>query len=244
MITYGQSINKALDEKLASDNSVVFLGEDIRDPYGGAFKLTKGLSTKHPNQVINTPMSEYALAGVVAGMAVRGLKPVLEIMFGDFITICADQIINHATKFRWMYNDQVRVPMVIRTPMGGRRGYGPTHSQTIEKLFLGVPGLKVVAPSHFHDVGELLISAIDDEYPVLFIENKLLYPRKLEQIKDGYVSDFNAENDKVTFNSLTLSNSDFEEDMVSIITYGGMLPFVVDAANDPVSYTHLRAHET
>jgi len=147
MITYGQSINKALDEKLKIDKKVILLGEDIKEPYGGAFKITKELSKKHPNQVINTPMSEYALTGVITGMAIRGLKPVLEIMFGDFITICADQLINHATKFNWMYNNQVRVPIVIRTPMGGRRGYGPTHSQTIEKMYLGIPGLKVIAPS-------------------------------------------------------------------------------------------------
>jgi pyruvate/2-oxoglutarate/acetoin dehydrogenase E1 component len=109
-------------------------------------------------------------------MALRGLRPVVEIMFGDFITLIADQLINHIAKFRWMYNDQVHVPLVIRTPMGGRRGYGPTHSQTLEKLFLGVPGLRVLAPSSIGDPGGLLSRAIlEDDDPVLFIENKLLY---------------------------------------------------------------------
>lgn len=232
MITYGQSINKALDEKLKIDKKVILLGEDIKEPYGGAFKITKGLSDKHPDQVINTPMSEYALTGVITGMAIRGLKPVLEIMFGDFITICADQLINHATKFSWMYNNQVKVPIVIRTPMGGRRGYGPTHSQTIEKMYLGIPGLKVIAPSHFHDVGNLLVISIDGESPVLFIENKLLYPRKLVGLKDGYMNDFSARVSKNPYYSVTLSNADFEESDVTVLTYGGMLPYVIDAVNE------------
>jgi pyruvate/2-oxoglutarate/acetoin dehydrogenase E1 component len=119
-------------------------------------------------------------------MAMRGMRPVVEIMFGDFLTLAADQLINHIAKFRWMYHDQVRVPVVIRTPMGGRRGYGPTHSQTLEKLFLGVPGLKVVAPCALQaddgemDAGQLLQEAIADEEPVIFIENKLLYLSQLQ----------------------------------------------------------------
>jgi pyruvate/2-oxoglutarate/acetoin dehydrogenase E1 component len=109
-------------------------------------------------------------------MALRGLRPVVEIMFGDFVTLIADQVINHVSKFRWMYNEQVRVPLVIRTPMGGRRGYGPTHSQTLEKLFMGVPGLIVLAPTILGDPGELLCDAIlKCNDPVLFVENKLLY---------------------------------------------------------------------
>jgi pyruvate/2-oxoglutarate/acetoin dehydrogenase E1 component len=115
-------------------------------------------------------------------MALRGLHPIVEIMFGDFVTLIADQLINHSAKFRWMYNDAVRVPMVVRTPMGGRRGYGPTHSQSLEKIYLGIPGLKVVAPNTLGDAGKLLKAAIDDEDPVLFIEHKLLYARpQLEQ---------------------------------------------------------------
>jgi pyruvate/2-oxoglutarate/acetoin dehydrogenase E1 component len=117
--------------------------------------------------VITTPISEAGIVGVAAGMALRGLLPVVEIMFGDFITLIADQVINHAAKFRWMYNNQVRVPIVIRTPMGGRRGYGPTHSQTMEKFFIGVPGLRVLAPNTFCDPGDLLSKAIfEDNDPV------------------------------------------------------------------------------
>lgn len=232
MITYGQSINEALDKKLEIDNKVILLGEDICDPYGGAFKITKGLSTKYPHRVINTPMSENALTGIAAGLAIRGMKPVLEIMFGDFITLCTDQIINHATKFSWMYNDQVKVPMVIRTPMGGRRGYGATHSQTLEKIYLGIPGIKIIAPSYFHNPGKQLIDAIDDNNPILFIEHKLLYSRKIGELKNGYIFDFAAKREGDKFETIIMSTTDFEEDRVSLLTYGGMLPWVVEAASE------------
>jgi pyruvate/2-oxoglutarate/acetoin dehydrogenase E1 component len=171
-----EALNAALHRAFATDDRVCLLGEDILDPYGGAFKVTRGLSTTYPSRVMTTPISEAGIVGVGIGMALRGLRPVVEIMFGDFITLAADQLVNHASKFRWMYNDQVRVPLVIRTPMGGRRGYGPTHSQTLEKLFLGVPGLQVLSPTTLGDPGELLYRVIlEAEDPVLFIENKLLY---------------------------------------------------------------------
>jgi 2-oxoisovalerate dehydrogenase E1 component len=175
------AINQGLHKAFETDPTVVMLGEDILDPYGGAFKVTKGLSSGFPNRVLGTPISEAGIVGVAAGMAMRGLRPVVEIMFGDFLTLAADQLINHIAKFRWMYNDQVRVPIVIRTPMGGRRGYGPTHSQTLEKHFLGVPGLKVLAPSDLGDPGALLLDAIQDEDPVLLIENKLLYTQTIQE---------------------------------------------------------------
>lgn len=176
MPTVLESLNSGLHQALAADERVLLLGEDLLDPYGGAFKVTRRLSDTFPGRVLATPISEAGMTGVAAGMALRGLRPVVEIMFGDFVALIADQVINHAAKFRWMYNDQVRVPLVIRTPMGGRRGYGPTHSQTLEKLFLGVPGLQVIAPCEFGNPGELLRQAIlENEDPLIFIENKLLY---------------------------------------------------------------------
>ena len=170
-------INSALTEAFESRDDVYLLGEDVLDPYGGAFKVTQGLSTKLPERVITTPVSEGAISGVAAGMALRGWRPILEIMFGDFIALGFDQTVNGIAKFRAMFDDQVRVPLVVRTPMGGRRGYGPTHSQTLEKVLLGVPGIKVVAPSECHDIGALLHAAIADDDPVFFIENKLMYGR-------------------------------------------------------------------
>jgi len=191
------SLNTGLQQALAEDERVVLLGEDILDPYGGAFKVTRGLSSAFPGRVLTTPISEAGIVGLAAGMAMRGLRPVVEIMFGDFITLTADQVINHATKFRWMYNDQVRVPMVIRTPMGGRRGYGPTHSQSLEKLFLGVPGLRVLAPTHFGDPGALLKEAIlKSDDPLLFVENKLLYLHPIQQ--DGSMLDFDLSEIKIS----------------------------------------------
>lgn len=180
MTTVLESLNAGLHRAMTVDERVYLLGEDILDPYGGAFKVTRGLSTEFPGRVITTPISEAGIVGVGAGMALRGLLPVVEIMFGDFVTLIADQVINHLSKFRWMYNEQVRVPLVIRTPMGGRRGYGPTHSQTLEKLFLGVPGLITISPNVYSDPGELLSKAIlDIQDPVLFVENKLLYLQRL-----------------------------------------------------------------
>ena len=123
---------------LKADPRLVMIGEDIEGAYGGAFKVTKTLSHEFPGRVRNTPISEAAIVGLGNGIALGGMLPVVEIMFGDFLTLCADQIINHAAKFRFMYNDQVTVPLIIRTPMGGKRGYGPTHSQSIEKHFLGL----------------------------------------------------------------------------------------------------------
>jgi 2-oxoisovalerate dehydrogenase E1 component len=182
-----QSLNAALHQAMQADGRVLLLGEDILDPYGGAFKVTRGLSTVYPARVLATPISEAGIVGVAAGMALRGLRPVVEIMFGDFVTLIADQVINHIAKFRWMYHDQVRLSLVIRTPMGGRRGYGPTHSQTLERLFLGVPGLKVVAPCALA-AGTVLQQAIADDDPVFFVENKLLYLAPLQP--PGSLPDF------------------------------------------------------
>jgi pyruvate dehydrogenase E1 component beta subunit/2-oxoisovalerate dehydrogenase E1 component len=145
MPTILESLNSALHSALAADPRVIILGEDILDPYGGAFKVTRGLSSAYPDRVLTTPVSEAAIVGIATGMSLRGFRPVVEIMFGDFITLAADQIINHVSKLRFMYNEQVQAPIVIRNTMGVRRGYGPTHSQSLEKIFLGIPGLRVLA---------------------------------------------------------------------------------------------------
>jgi 2-oxoisovalerate dehydrogenase E1 component len=187
-----ERLNQALHESMASDPRVYLLGEDVLDPYSGAFKVTRGLSTTYADRVLTTPISEAGITGVGSGMALRGLRPVVELMFGDFIALAADQLINHAAKFRWMYNQQVRVPLVVRLPMGGRRGYGPTHSQTLEKHFLGVPGLRVLAPTNLGDPGALLREAIlKDDDPVLFVENKLLYLLPIHTADD--LADFEVE---------------------------------------------------
>ena len=176
MTTVLESLNQALRSCLTDSPDVRLLGEDILDPYGGAFKVTRGLSSEFPDRVMTTPVSEAGIVGVGVGMALRGLRPVVEIMFGDFMLLAADQLVNHAAKLRWMMGDEVRVPLVVRTPMGGGRGYGPTHSQSLEKHLLGAPGLRTVAATALGDPGGLLRTAVlADDDPVLFIEHKLLY---------------------------------------------------------------------
>jgi pyruvate/2-oxoglutarate/acetoin dehydrogenase E1 component len=219
MSTYLKSLQSALHFIFETNPRVILLGEDILDPYGGAFKVSLGLSSKYKDRVITTPISESSIIGVANGLALRGLRPIAEIMFGDFLTLCADQIINHAAKFKRMYNDSVDVPLIIRTPMGGGRGYGPTHSQSIEKLFLGVPHLKIIAPSHLHDPGEILkFCVVNENQPVLFIEHKLLYPLELET---GKVI---LENDISGYPTAVCRNYDPAKTKpdVAIISYGGI----------------------
>lgn len=234
---YVESLNQALHRLMSEDERVLILGEDVLDPYGGAFKVTKGLSSTYPDRVVTTPISEAAITGVATGMAMRGLRPVLEIMFGDFITLCADQIINGASKFAWIYNGQVTVPLVIRTPMGGRRGYGATHSQTLEALFFGVPGLTIVAPSNFHNPGDLLHRAVaSGNGPVLFIENKLLYAQQLrEPDAAGRVGDFYSQallGHSKDYPSISLMMAREATPDVTLIVYGGMAPLAAEAAHN------------
>jgi 2-oxoisovalerate dehydrogenase E1 component len=152
---YSSLINETLNDLLEQNNDLILLGEDIEDKnifnpkeYGGAFKVTKDLSIKYPKQVFNTPISEAAITGISSGYVLAGGKAILEIMFGDFTTLIFDQLLQHASKFEDMYAGKIHCPLIVRTPMGGRRGYGPTHSQSLEKFFLGIPNLSVIALNH------------------------------------------------------------------------------------------------
>lgn len=173
-------INDSLHTFLAASDDHFVMGEDILDPYGGAFKATKGLSSKYAERVLTTPISEAGIAGVAAGMALKNKPVCLEIMFGDFMTLCADQLINHISKLPWVYDDQISMPLVIRTPMGGKRGYGATHSQSLEKHFCGVPGLTVRAISQYSDIASVYAEAFAAGTPQLIIENKVNYAREVE----------------------------------------------------------------
>jgi pyruvate/2-oxoglutarate/acetoin dehydrogenase E1 component len=197
MTTVLEALNQALRSCLTEAPDVWVLGEDILDPYGGAFKVTRGLSSEFPERVITTPVSEAGIVGFGVGMALRGLRPVVEIMFGDFMLLAADQLVNHAAKLRWMSGDHVRVPLVVRTPMGGGRGYGPTHSQSLEKHLLGAPGLRTVAATALGDVGGLLRKAVlADDDPVLFVEHKLLYGSTLLPAGAGAEFEVQASGDR------------------------------------------------
>jgi pyruvate/2-oxoglutarate/acetoin dehydrogenase E1 component len=175
-VIYAKTLGGALGDLMADDPRVVLLGEDIVDPYGGAFKVTRGLSTAFPQRVRSTPISEGAIAGISAGLALSGYRPIAEIMFGDFLSLCFDQIVNHIAKYGPMYDGGASCPVIIRTPSGGGRAYGPTHSQSLEKHFMGVPNLRVVAASLHHDPRTVLGHLLDGEEPALHIEHKLLYP--------------------------------------------------------------------
>lgn len=226
------ALNEALHDLFASRDDVYLLGEDVLDPYGGAFKVTAGLSDRFGGRVLATPISEASLVGVAAGLAIRGYRPILEIMFGDFVTLGFDQIVNGISKFREMYDGQVSVPLVVRTPMGGGRGYGPTHSQSLEKLLLGVPNLRVVAPSECHDLGALLVAAVEDEDPVFFIENKLMYGRPNRRPEGGHVGELACRETAGPYPALLFSGCDFAGGSATIATYGGMLPAALEAATE------------
>lgn len=225
--TYLSSLNAGLHRAMQSDPRVHFLGEDILDPYGGAFKVAKGLSTAFPDRVWPTPISEAAITGVAVGLAMRGMRPVAEMMFGDFLTLAADQLINHAAKFPWMFNGGVTMPLVVRAPMGARRGYGATHSQSLEKHFLGVPGLWVVAPSVAGDPGALIEQSIGLDEPVLFIESKTCYARSLVSCPDGMTREAFATSE-APFETVRFRWKVAEPDGV-MCCYGGMTPVALDA---------------
>lgn len=227
-LTFLESLRQGLHRILADNPRAVVLGEDILDPYGGAFKVTQGLSTRFPDRVFTTPISEAAIVGVSVGLALRGFHPIAEIMFGDFLALAADQLINHAAKYPAIYIGQVTTPLVVRTPMGGGRGYGPTHSQSIERLFFGIPHLKLAAPSHLHDAGALLQQTVADPEPVVFIENKLLYPQPLLLDARQDVLWRSAAPDASGYPVVTVRNAapGLPAD-VTIVAYGGMSRLLV-----------------
>ena len=186
-IFYSQAVREALDEELARDENVLLLGEDIGN-YGGSFGVTRGLWNKYgAKRIWETPISENSFTGIAVGAAMMGLRPVVEIMFMDFIALALDQLLNSAGKLHYMYGGQVKVPMVLRTPGGAKGGYGPSHSQMLTNLLIGIPGLKIVAPSCARQAKGLLKAAIRDDNPVVVIENKRLYPKKGEVPVGDYV---------------------------------------------------------
>ena len=220
------AINAALNHLLATHPETILLGEDLHDPYGGAFKVTQGLSTAYPGRVISTPISEAGITGATIGLALDGFRPIMEIMFADFLSLCMDQLYNHAVKFPGMF-PEVSVPLIVRTPSGGRRGYGPTHSQSPENIFTSIPGLTVLYGSQRHDVARLLVDVARRwPYPTLFLEHKLLYGETMDageyRVLEANPDDLAAQ----LFPTLLRWRTDAD---LAIVTYGGMLPVVEEA---------------
>ncbi len=218
---YLMSLRQGLEKMIETHNGYL-IGEDIQEPYGGAFKVTKGMSSKYPDNIIGTPMCEQGFTGLGVGMALHGEYVSVEIMFGDFITLIADQMINHAAKFADMY--QQRMHLVVRCPSGGYRGYGATHSQSLEKIFMGIPGIQVIAPSIATDPGDLFNRAIESGVPTLFVENKLDYPKELLPDRgEFWIKNITSDN----FPVVSLCPEGEKPD-ITLITYGGMVPLSVE----------------
>ena len=219
-----QGINKALSSILEKDNKALLFGEDIMSPYGGAFKVSAGLSDKFPEQVYASSISELGLVGLANGLALMAFRPYVEIMFGDFSTLIIDQIVNGAVKFEKMYGSNVICPIKIRMPMGAGGGYGPTHSQSLEKLFLTIDGLDVVAPNRLLDPNKLYSEIHTSEKPTLILEHKKEYAEYY---------DINCTN----FNDITISDEKYptitltpklQLPSVVIFTYGNGLIHALD----------------
>ncbi|TML27754.1 MAG: alpha-ketoacid dehydrogenase subunit beta [Actinobacteria bacterium] len=182
-VAFRTAIRDALDEELAADERVILFGEDVAVA-GGVFATTTGLYDKYgPERVFDTPISELALAGAAFGSAVHGLRPVVEIMFGDFLTLAMDSLVNQSTKYWFLTQEQVSVPLTIRSVVGAGGRFGAIHSQMPVSWFMGVPGLKIVAAATPADAKALLKASIRDDNPVLFFEHKRLYT--LEGEVDG-----------------------------------------------------------
>ncbi len=218
LITYREAVTRAIAQEMRRDGSVVFLGEDIAAA-GGVFKTTKGLLEEFgPTRVRDTPISEEAIIGAAMGAAMTGMRPIAEIMFSDFFATCWDLIAVEIAKARYMTAGQVTVPLVIRTANGGGLRFGAQHSQAVENWAMMIPGLKVVAPSTAADLIGLFAASVRDEDPVVFLEQKSLYPVKSE-VPDGELVD-----------ELGTAKVVRPGDDITIVALAAMVPRALEAA--------------
>ncbi|NTW72351.1 MAG: alpha-ketoacid dehydrogenase subunit beta [Eubacteriaceae bacterium] len=218
-MTYKDAIKLAMSEEMRKDENIIFIGEDI-GLYGGAFGVSVGMFEEFGEErVRDTPISEAVIAGAAAGAAATGLRPICEMMFGDFITIAMDNLVNQAAKMRYMFGGKAKVPMTMRLPFGSGTGAAAQHTQSLEAWLCHVPGLKVVSASTPAEAKGLLKAAIRDDNPVCFIEHKLLYKMKGEvPVDDEYIV------------PLGVSDVKREGTDVTIVSYGTMLYRVLEAA--------------
>ena len=185
-LTYAEALREGLRQIMEADSRVFVMGEDI-GVYGGAFGVTAGLINDFgPERIIDTPISEAGIAGACVGAALTGMRPVGEIQFMDFVTLSMEQLVLQAAKVRFMFGGKASVPMVLRMPGGSGTGAAAQHSESLENWFVHVPGLKVVMPSSAYDAKGLLLAAIDDDNPVIFVEHKLLYKTKSDVPEEMY----------------------------------------------------------
>ena len=217
-ITYKDAVREAMCEEMRRDENVYFMGEDI-GAYCGAFGVSKGMLEEFgPERILEPPISETAFMGAGVGSAITGMRPIVELMFSDFMAVCYDQIINQAAKMHFMFAGKVSVPMVIRTASGGGTGAAAQHSQSLEQMYCHVPGLKVVVPSTAYDAKGLLKASIRDNNTVVFLEQKRLYKNKGLVPEEDY--------------TIPLGVADIKREGkdVSIISYGRMVPMSLEVA--------------
>src|SRR5215472_10339489 len=203
-MTFGEAIREALTEELRRDSTVCLLGEDVAEA-GTTFKVLKGLVEEFgKDRIIDTPISEAGFTGLGVGAAMTGLRPVIDIMFGDFLTLIMDQLVNQAAKIHYMSGGRLKVPLVLRTTLGATRRSAAQHSQSLHAWVSHIPGLKVVVPATPYDAKGLLKSAIRDDNPVVFFEDKMMYQQKGPVPADEYTIPLGVADIKHPGNDITL----------------------------------------
>jgi len=194
-ITYSEALREAIYQSMKSDDKVIMIGEEIGQGYAGVFGVSKGLYDEFgPKRIIDTPIAENTIMGAAIGTSLLGFKPIVEIMFSDFISVCFDGVLNQAAKVRFMTGGQYNLNLVVRLPGGEGSGTGPQHSQSLESLFMTIPGLLIANPSNAYDAKGLLATAIDAGDPVLFFEHKKLYKTKADVPQEPYKIEFGKAN--------------------------------------------------
>ncbi len=217
-LTYLEAVREAMSQEMRLNPEVFLIGEDV-GVYGGAFGVSKGMLEEFgPERIRDTPISEAAIAGAATGAALMGMRPIMEVMFMDFLTISMNQLVNQAAKMRFMFGGKCSIPMVVRAPSGSGTGAAAQHSQSLEAWFVNVPGIKVVAPSTPYDAKGLLIAAIRDNNPVLFMEHKILYRLKGPVPEETYCLPLQSAEVKRQGSDLT------------IVAYSIMVPRALEAA--------------
>ena len=230
--TIAQLLNSSLDNYLSTSKKNLLIGEDINDPYGGAFKVTKNLSTKYKSQVFQMPISEQAFSGAAIGLTLKGYNVVVEIMFCDFMTLLTDNLINLASKYAKLANDSMKGKILIRTAAGGHRGYGPIHSQNIEQLFFGWPNIEVHALNRFIDPEVLIKDIFNSKNKInILIESKIDYPQKLFKKKELTDNEFELLKLDDQFRGSFLKNNKSDKIDVLFFSYGSVVKEVIEAAN-------------
>jgi pyruvate/2-oxoglutarate/acetoin dehydrogenase E1 component/pyruvate/2-oxoglutarate dehydrogenase complex dihydrolipoamide acyltransferase (E2) component len=235
-----QNINRALYTLLECDDQAYVIGQDIADPYGGAFGVTRRLSTKFPDRVLSTPISESGIIGVANGLALCGNKVIVEVMFGDFTGLVFDELLNFTSKAVGMYGQKLPMPVIVRCPVGGNRGYGPTHSQNPQKHFIGIPHLSLYEISPFHDAELLLAGMMERKAPAILFEPKTLYPQRVYRngkVDDLLVFDFLDGGDWVHVYPAATTGPE-----IALLATGGMVERAIKSAHLMATEDEIRAH--